>query len=278
LSSSDEPARAPVISAAPASAPAAGWRILVAEDMAVNQMVARGLLEARGHRVDIAADGAEAIAKADDNDYDLILMDMQMPRMDGLQATRVIRARGGRLASVPIVAMTANAFASDQGACLDAGMNAFIAKPINAEKLHEILNRVMRGQSTDAGSAESADFSREPIDTLLRQLGVSEVDAIIRCFRAEVPALLARIQRSCVDGSATDRAAPLRLLQTVLANLGFVAAAACCRAELETLAAGMRPNPDFVSTLDQLITAGLGSCENIISNGRKASPLLASAA
>jgi CheY-like chemotaxis protein len=133
----------------PVRAPATGWRILVAEDMAVNQMVARGLLEARGHTVDIAADGPEAIAKAAAHDYDVILMDMQMPRMDGLEATRLIRARGGKLATVPIVAMTANAFASDEAACLEAGMNAFVAKPVDAETLREALDQVMRDRSGD---------------------------------------------------------------------------------------------------------------------------------
>src|SRR5205823_2205320 len=101
----------------------------------VNQKVVRGMLRSLGHMVEIAEDGEAAVAKVRSRAYDLILMDMQMPRMNGLDATRAIRGLQEGRESVPIVAMTANVFETDRDACLAAGMNDFIGKPINLADL-----------------------------------------------------------------------------------------------------------------------------------------------
>ena len=116
----------------------AGVRVLLVEDEPVNQEVAMGFLEDVGVSVDLAQDGAQAVRMAGERDYALILMDMQMPVMDGLEATRRIRAADNG-EQVPIVAMTANAFAEDRARCLDAGMNDFIAKPLVPETLFAIM-------------------------------------------------------------------------------------------------------------------------------------------
>jgi signal transduction histidine kinase len=116
----------------------AGTRLLLAEDEPVNQEVSRGLLEDVGLAVDVAEDGAVAVALAKRHHYTLILMDMQMPKLNGLDATRQIRALPG-YEHTPILAMTANAFGEDRQTCLDAGMNDHIAKPVDPEKLFETL-------------------------------------------------------------------------------------------------------------------------------------------
>jgi CheY-like chemotaxis protein len=115
-------------------------RILLAEDNPVNQKVAFRALESYGHSVTVAGDGREALTLAGRENFDLILMDIQMPEIDGYEATRAIREReqttGGH---VPIIAMTAHAMKSDQERCLAAGMDGYLAKPVHLKELLEAV-------------------------------------------------------------------------------------------------------------------------------------------
>ncbi len=113
-------------------------RILVAEDNPINQKVALRLLERMGHQVDTAWDGQQAVAAVEQTEYDLVLMDCQMPNMDGYAATRAIR-RLERGRQLPIVAMTANAMPDDRQRCLEAGMDGFLAKPVSTRHLFDLL-------------------------------------------------------------------------------------------------------------------------------------------
>jgi CheY-like chemotaxis protein len=113
-------------------------RILLAEDNAINQKVAVRLLQQMGHQVDVALDGRQAVAAVQRSEYDMVLMDCQMPEMDGYAATRAIRElECGR--NIPIIAITANAMAEDRQRCLEAGMDAYLAKPISPDQLHDVV-------------------------------------------------------------------------------------------------------------------------------------------
>ncbi len=129
----------------------AGLRVLIAEDEPINQEITRALLEHAGCRVELVGDGAAALAAASSRPYDLILMDMQMPVMDGLEATRRIR-QSSRNCDVPILATTANAFEQDVEACRAAGMNDHVAKPIPAEQLFERILQLLRNPGQTSGT------------------------------------------------------------------------------------------------------------------------------
>lgn len=116
----------------------AGVRVLLAEDNPINQEVALGMLREVGLKADLAENGVKAVQMIEEDTYSLVLMDMQMPEMDGVEAARQIRAMGHKL---PIVAMTANAFSDDRERCMQAGMDDFLAKPVVPEKLFETLLR-----------------------------------------------------------------------------------------------------------------------------------------
>ena len=142
-------------------------RILLAEDHHINQKLAVGILSKRGHEVVVASNGVEAVKAFETGRFDLVLMDMQMPEMDGLEATRAIRAReqstGGR---VPVIALTANAMKADQKRCLEAGMDDFLTKPIVAQKLHAMIAKLVPAK-TSASPSSDAKTSTEPPSTIM---------------------------------------------------------------------------------------------------------------
>jgi CheY-like chemotaxis protein/HPt (histidine-containing phosphotransfer) domain-containing protein len=119
-------------------------RILLAEDSLVNQRLAVGLLERHGHRITIANNGREALDRASDDNFDCILMDLQMPEMDGLESTRLIREHERQTGQhVPIIAMTAHALKGDRERCLAAGMDEYVAKPVRERQLLTALRAVL---------------------------------------------------------------------------------------------------------------------------------------
>jgi len=147
---------------------ARGLRILLAEDNIVNQQLARRILEKRGHTVATVATGTAALAALEQEPFDLVLMDVQMPQLDGLETTAEIRRRereAGATRHLPIIAMTAHAMKGDDARCLNAGMDAYVAKPIHATQLIETIDSVLRtvqqaptSDELPASSLRLADF------------------------------------------------------------------------------------------------------------------------
>jgi CheY-like chemotaxis protein len=127
----------------PSEANAVGCRILLAEDNHINQKVALGILRKLGHHADAVSNGLEALKALEALPYDLVLMDVQMPEMDGIEATRRIRMPSSKVLdrNIPIIAMTAHAMAGDREHCLSCGMDDYVSKPVSSRTLTEALAR-----------------------------------------------------------------------------------------------------------------------------------------
>jgi PAS domain S-box-containing protein len=224
--------RAPEMPAPLDALPASALRILVAEDNLVNRAVATGILEKQGHVLVHASTGREAVDAFSDGAFDLILMDMQMPLMDGFEATRCIReieeTTGGH---IRIVAMTAHAMAGDRERCLAAGMDDYVSKPL----LKEDLLRSLRGAQTAEPDPESMEQVIHAPGKLVEQCdGDEELAAeLVAIFRDSAPLLVGAIRDAVEKG---DGAALSTSAHKLLSSLGCFGAAAAhaCALSLET--------------------------------------------
>ena len=191
------PAEEPAVETAAAlTRRVAGRRLLLVEDNPLNQEVAMDMLGDLGLLIDRAENGQDAVALAAGHDYDLILMDMQMPLMDGLEATRQIRALpGGR--RVVVVAMTANAFEEDREACMSAGMNDFLPKPVEPEALYRILLKWL----VPGGGALPGSLPVEGSSAALEAIPGLDVEQGLRMVRGKWPTYL-RLLRLFADTHA----------------------------------------------------------------------------
>ncbi len=183
-------------------------RVLVAEDNAVNALVAMRMLEMLGHEARVVEDGAKAVAVLESDDYDVVLMDVQMPGMDGVEAMRHIRARERKEGNrrTRIVALTASAMKEDAQRCLSAGADAFLAKPFQPEALREALAGQEAGPAAGAAGAGALDLAR-----LQAQLGNDPegVALVLGTFEAQAPDYLARLREGVDAGDcrAVEQAA-----------------------------------------------------------------------
>jgi signal transduction histidine kinase/DNA-binding response OmpR family regulator len=228
--------------------PERGLRILVVEDMAVNQKVAKGMLRSLGHLVDIAEDGEAALAKVKSRPYDLIFMDMQMPRMNGLEATAAIRAlESGK--SVPIIAMTANVFATDRDTCLAGGMDDFVGKPINVPDLAAAIARVSANGPQGARALQSGpptiEFNQTQFEALAEHIGADELGSIIDSFLEDASRLLEQVERAADRQQSDERARLLESLREAAAVLGFSQGAYDCQEATRSL-------PDTAASLARI--------------------------
>jgi CheY-like chemotaxis protein/HPt (histidine-containing phosphotransfer) domain-containing protein len=247
-------------------------RILLAEDNVVNQKVALLTLGRLGYRADVAGNGLEALQAIARQHYDVVLMDVQMPELDGIEATR--RLRRGRPAgtSPRVIAMTANAMQGDREQCLGAGMDDYLSKPVRVEELVQALERAAAAARPDGGEAASLDDARQlgdapwrddlataappaapapaadaprpdlidrgVLDDLRADFGddnPSLVPDLIDLFLADAPQLLARLKAAVAEDAADLAYRAAHTLKSTSANLGARALVTRCEA-LEALA------------------------------------------
>jgi CheY-like chemotaxis protein/HPt (histidine-containing phosphotransfer) domain-containing protein len=236
--------------------------ILLAEDVAVNQKLALQLLHKMGYRADVAGNGLEVLDALRRQPYDVVLMDIQMPELDGLETTRIICREWPVHARPRIIAMTANAMQEDRAACLAAGMDEYLAKPIRVPELQAALERsgpwvqnyteaasmttgraVAVGDGHIAGKGDAplladtrpAPIVRAVLEALRDLQGEGEPDVVaefIALFLDEAPPLLAAIRGGVTEGSADTVTKAAHRLKSASANMGASRMAALC-AELE---------------------------------------------
>jgi signal transduction histidine kinase/CheY-like chemotaxis protein len=234
---------APVEVARPIARP---LHVLVAEDNPVNQRVAQLLLEGRGHRVELAADGTEAVAAVHRTKFDLVLMDVQMPVLDGLAATEQIRARPPAHGAPRIVALTANAMVDDRTASKRAGMDGFLAKPIRETELDAVLAGAAGHADAGAPAGRSeAENIRDWVGGMSASVGGDhgKLAEILHNFADRLPAQLEKMEQAASAGDARNLARLAHSLKGSSATLGANQLAALC-AEVEERAREARP-PDI---------------------------------
>jgi two-component system sensor histidine kinase/response regulator len=232
-------------------------RVLLAEDNPVNQEVACEMLTSFGCRIDLAANGEEAVVMASRTAYDMIFMDCQMPRMDGFEATRAIRANAAlqQQKHTPVIALTAHAAEEDRKRCLTMGMDDYLSKPFSRDALAVVLRRWLqpRAQHTPAfedtaepqrpeapSSPTAASPGVSPIDTrvfdALRALprGAASLERVLRTYLSATPPLVAALRDAISRGEAAAVCQAAHSLNSSSANVGALSLAALCQ-ELEAM-------------------------------------------
>jgi CheY-like chemotaxis protein len=205
-------------------------RILVAEDNAVNVKLALRLLERIGYTADVAENGFEVLEALQREPYDVVLMDVQMPELDGLDASRRICERWPPESRPHVIAMTANALPEDREACFAAGMNDYVAKPIRAAELAAALKRVRPLRNRDAGSGEVEISLEAAALQNLRDLGGVEFLAeVVDVFLADAPALFTSLRSSLERQDTEELRRAAHTLKSNGSTLGAAAFAELCR-------------------------------------------------
>jgi two-component system, sensor histidine kinase and response regulator len=257
-----------------------GARILLVEDNEINQEVAMGQLEDAEAFVDLAENGEVALGMIRDNEYDAVLMDMQMPVMDGIEATRIIRSNP-RYETLPIIAMTANAMASDRILCLEAGMNDHIAKPIDPDQLFGVLLRWLKRSDGDgkgfttvsmasAVEAQSSAIER-PIPGIDVRAGLKRTggnsrryEILLRKFAEQQRGAVATIQSALSAGDAATAERSAHSLKGAAGTLGANALSEAA-AKAEAAIKKRQGIEDAVSQLSQAL-------DTVLANLRSALP------
>jgi two-component system sensor histidine kinase/response regulator len=203
-----------------------GARLLVAEDNPVNQLVIQGMLAKRGYMADVVANGREALEMLDRERHAAVLMDVQMPELDGYETTRRIRAQEDGAARLPIIALTAGALEGDREAALESGMDDYLAKPLRPDALDAVLERWL--------GAELEKPPEEPIldDSRIRNFRENYpdiVERLVALFADSTPPLLDELEAAAVGGDDEQVRKLAHKLKSSCDNVGATRMAALCR-------------------------------------------------
>jgi PAS domain S-box-containing protein len=272
--------------AGPAAARLRPLRILIVDDVAMNRDVAGSMLRAGGHQAFDAASGAQAVAAAGASDFDVILMDVRMPGMDGLEATRRIRALPGGRGKVPVIALTAQVFSQQIDQCRQAGMTGYVAKPFLQEALLNAVESSVKptdkdmmappesgvfrdlkaagpnpadgprapGAGGESPGAASAVVNRHMIDDLVGLLGRDHVAALLRTFRQQKERL--RLKEPADDAQRTALEDDMHTLCSSAGTLGFTTLSNNCRRLEHALGSGLGIRPAFDDVVAIFAQAG----------------------
>jgi PAS domain S-box-containing protein len=228
---------------------ASRW-VLVVEDSQINQTVTVRQLERLGYRADVAANGEEALAALARRDYQLILMDCQMPVMDGFTATAKIRAREGAGPQTPIIALTANALAEERDRCMRAGMDDFLSKPVRPEALAATIARWLPAAALVGDPEAAIDLALleqilgEPLDAAQETL-----DDLVGLFLEHTPTYLDALRAASDAGDHATARDQIHLLQGCSANLALSSLTAQCDAIEAAARAGLAPTAHEIDAL-----------------------------
>ena len=244
--------------------------ILVVDDIAINADIAKAMLEDAGCQVIVAEDGAKAVAAVRERAFDAVIMDIQMPVMDGLEATRTVRAPGmpDHARSVPIIALTAYASRSDLHTCLDAGMNGYLTKPVDRTALCDALAKVGVFKVIDATERPTAiakpqvtvlDASR--LEQLKALVPADTLATVIREARVQIEAFGVEITRSSVED--TERRQALHKVVSIAGNLGLIELSNLSRQQHDTLRDGGSLSGDDVERYRGSIERALAELDRL---------------
>jgi len=208
----------------------ASARVLLVEDNAVNQLVALGQLRRLGHDCVVASRGTEAIDAIRDGVFDIVLMDCQIPDMDGYEATRRIRQMGGAAGRTPVIAITAHALTGEREKCLNAGMNDYLAKPVSLEQLGAVIRLWASKPSADP-SPNVPDMMEDDDQHVLDRERVASfmaidrtqsgfLDGLVKAFRQDVPSRLDALRAAIASAEAHELALAAHALKSSCGSVG----------------------------------------------------------
>ncbi len=200
-------------------------RILLAEDNPVNQKVASTMLRKRGHTVDIVENGQEAVNAVRSNTYDIVLMDIQMPTMDGIDAVREIRS-DHQFADLPIIALTAHALEGDEERFLEAGMNGYVSKPFRPHQLYAVVEEWTSDPVSDSAGKQTDDEESPPVDLesfreTMREAGAEDaVESMLELFLDDAPGRMEALQAAAAGGEVEEIARAAHAYKSAAATIG----------------------------------------------------------